>query len=61
MKLLPILALAAVTLTPLPAQGRHLLIVDLGAGFTQPVGNTGRHLEIGWNIRGGVGVNFSHT
>jgi hypothetical protein len=32
---------------------------DLGAGFTQPVGNTGRHLDEGWNVKGGVGYNFS--
>lgn len=32
---------------------------DLGGGFTQPVGNTGRHLDEGWNIRGGAGINFS--
>jgi long-subunit fatty acid transport protein len=32
---------------------------ELGAGFTQPVGNTGRYLDDGWNIRGGVGYNFS--
>jgi hypothetical protein len=32
---------------------------DLGGGFTQPVGNTGRHLDEGWNIQGGVGFNFS--
>jgi len=32
---------------------------DLGGGFTQPVGNTGRHLDEGWNVRGGAGVNFS--
>jgi hypothetical protein len=32
---------------------------DLGAGFTQPVGNTGRHLDTGWNIQGGAGYNFS--
>jgi hypothetical protein len=30
-----------------------------GAGFTQPVGNTGRQLDTGWNIQGGAGVNFS--
>ena len=29
--------------------------VDL-RGFTQPVGNTGRHLDEGWNVRGGAGV-----
>ena len=32
---------------------------DLGGGFTQPVGNTGRHLDEGWNVGGGVGYNFS--
>ncbi len=32
---------------------------DLGAGFTQPVGNTGRYLNDGWNLQGGVGYNFS--
>ena len=32
---------------------------DVGGGFTQPVGNTGRHLDEGWNIRGGAGINFS--
>jgi hypothetical protein len=30
-----------------------------GAGFTTPVGNTGRNLDTGWNIRGGAGVNFT--
>src|SRR5689334_8041596 len=32
---------------------------EVGGGFTQPVGNTGRHLDEGWNIRGGAGFNFS--
>lgn len=32
---------------------------DIGGGFTQPVGNTGRFLDNGWNVQGGVGVNFS--
>lgn len=32
---------------------------DVGGGFTQPVGGTGRRLDTGWNIRGGAGVNFS--
>jgi len=31
---------------------------DFGGGFTQPVGNTGRHLDEGWNIGGGAGFNF---
>jgi len=32
---------------------------ELGGGFTQPVGNTGRYLNVGWNVQGGVGFNFS--
>ncbi len=32
---------------------------DGGAGFTSPVGNTGRQLDTGWNVQGGAGVNFS--
>jgi outer membrane protein with beta-barrel domain len=32
---------------------------DLGGGFTQPVGNTGRQLDEGWNLTGGFGYNFS--
>ncbi len=32
---------------------------DIGGGFTQPVGNTGRHLDEGWNVQGGFGYNFS--
>jgi hypothetical protein len=31
---------------------------NLGGGFTEPVGNTGRQLDTGWNIQGGGGVNF---
>jgi hypothetical protein len=32
---------------------------SVGAGFTTPVGNTGRQLDDGWNIGGGFGMNFS--
>jgi hypothetical protein len=32
---------------------------ELGGGFTQTVGNTGRYLNDGWNLQGGVGYNFS--
>jgi hypothetical protein len=32
---------------------------DIGGGFTQTVGNTGRHLDNGWNITAGGGINFS--
>ncbi len=43
----------------LSAQEVPRFAFDLGAGFTQPVGNTGRHLDEGWNVKGGVGYNFS--
>jgi Outer membrane protein beta-barrel domain len=32
---------------------------DIAGGFTQPVGNTSRQLDTGWNIQAGVGFNFS--
>jgi hypothetical protein len=31
----------------------------IGGGFTNPVGNTGRNLNDGWNIRAGAGMNFT--
>lgn len=41
------------------AQEVQRFTFDLGGGFTTPVGNTGRHLDEGWNVGGGFGVNFS--
>ncbi|PWU00974.1 MAG: hypothetical protein C5B51_24090 [Terriglobia bacterium] len=35
------------------------LSVAVGGGFTQPTGDTGHNLDLGWNIRGGVGYNFT--
>jgi opacity protein-like surface antigen len=32
---------------------------NAGAGFTTPVGNTGRHLDTGWNAGAGAGYNFN--
>ena len=32
---------------------------DVGAGFTAPVGSTGRSTDYGWNLRGGIGYNAS--
>ena len=43
----------------LSAQEVSRFTFDLGAGFTQPVGNTGRFLNEGWNVQGGAGYNFS--
>lgn len=43
------------------AQGQEIsrFSASIGGGFTQPVGNTGRHLNEGWNISGGAGYNFN--
>src|SRR6185437_102432 len=43
----------------LAAQETPRFSFDVGGGFTTPVGNTSRHLDEGWNIRGGAGFNFS--
>jgi len=43
----------------LSAQEVPRFAFDIGGGFTQPVGNTERHLDMGWNIQAGVGFNFS--
>jgi hypothetical protein len=43
----------------LPAQEVQRFSFDIGGGFTTAVGNTGRHLDTGWDLRGGGGVNFS--
>lgn len=32
---------------------------SVGGGFTQPVGNTGRNLQEGWNAGGSAGYNFA--
>src|SRR5580704_16798827 len=41
------------------AQETNRFAFSLGAGFTNPVGNTGRQLDEGWNVGGGFGMNFS--
>jgi hypothetical protein len=45
--------------TILGAQETQRFSFDIGGGFTNPVGNTGRHLDDGWNVGAGFGVNFS--
>jgi hypothetical protein len=42
----------------LGAQEGSRFSFNIDGGFTQPVGNTGRHLDEGWNVQGGGGVNF---
>jgi len=41
------------------AQELHKFSADFGGGFTMPTSSTGHYLDSGWNIRGGVGYNFS--
>ncbi len=43
----------------LSAQEFPRFTFNAGAGFTQPVGNTERHLDMGWNASAGAGMNFS--
>jgi len=43
----------------LSAQEVPRFAFDIGGGFTQPVGNTERHLDMGWNVQAGAGFNFS--
>lgn len=42
----------------LSAQETSPFSFQIGGGFTQPVGNTGRHLDEGWNLTAGGGLNF---
>lgn len=41
------------------AQETSRFTFGIGGGFTNPVGNSGRRLDEGWNIQGGAGYNFS--
>ena len=41
------------------AQETSSVAFQIGGGFTQTVGNTGRNLDNGWNIQGGLGYNFN--
>jgi hypothetical protein len=53
------LGVGSFLITSLSAQERTSpFSFQFGGGFTQPVGNTGRHLDQGWNIQGGGGFNF---
>jgi hypothetical protein len=54
-----IAGLAAVSVSSVLAQESSRFTFDIGGGFTNPVGNTGRNLNEGWNVQGGVGLNFN--
>ncbi len=43
----------------LSAQEFHRFTFNMGTGFITPVGNTSRHLDEGWKIGGGFGINFN--
>jgi hypothetical protein len=43
----------------LSAQETPRVAFNVGGGFTQGVGGSGRRLDTGWNFDGGVGYNFS--
>lgn len=41
------------------AQETSRFAFSVGAGFTTPVGNTGRYTDMGWNVGAGFGMNFN--
>jgi hypothetical protein len=41
------------------AQETSHIAFSVGAGFTTPVGGTGRYFDTGWNAGGGFGYNFN--
>jgi hypothetical protein len=53
------LAVGLTLTAALSAQEFSRFTGDIGGGFTQPVGTTGRNLDEGWNVQGGFGMNFS--
>ena len=60
MKSLAVLSCFGLLSGVLGAQELSHFTFDVGAGFTQGVGGTGRYVDTGWNVRGGAGVNFNH-
>ena len=60
MKKVALFALLASVAGVLSAQETPRFAFNAGAGFTTPVGNTGRNLDMGWNVRGGAGINFGY-
>lgn len=59
MKKIALYGILAGAVGVLSAQETPKLALSAGAGFSTPVGNTGSNLDMGWNIRGGAGYNFS--
>lgn len=53
------MCVGALTLGGLSAQETSHFAFNVGAGLTTPLGNAGRNLDYGWDIRGGAGFNFN--
>jgi hypothetical protein len=51
--------LGALMAAGMSAQEFSHFAFNAGAGFTQGVRETGTRFDLGWNVRAGVGVNFS--
>jgi len=54
-----VIGAAVVGLGAASAQESSHFAFNVGAGFTTPVGSTGRYVDEGWNVGAGAGVNFS--
>jgi len=52
-------SLALLFVGSLSAQEFSHFAFDIGGGFTQSVGNTGRYLDNGYNVGAGAGWNFT--
>jgi opacity protein-like surface antigen len=59
MKHLAFISLGLLGACAVHAQEFQRFTFNAGAGFTQPVGNTDRHLDVGWNAGVGAGMNFT--
>ena len=60
MKKLVLLSCCGLLTGILNAQEFSHVTFGAGAGFTTPVGGTGRYLDTGYNVRAGGGFNFNH-
>jgi Outer membrane protein beta-barrel domain len=59
MKSLALVAILGSLAASASAQEFSRFSFSVGGGFSQPVGNTARNLDTGWNVAAGGGVNFT--
>ncbi|MEQ1947514.1 MAG: outer membrane beta-barrel protein [Bryobacteraceae bacterium] len=52
--------IASIGCGALQAQEVSHFAFSVGGGFTQTMGNAGRHLDNGWNLGAGIGVNVTN-